>query len=246
MITVQERSEINMTQIQCTNVALGYDGKIVTKNINCSINKGDFLCVVGENGSGKSTLIKAILRLAKPLSGKIEYGMNFNPTKIGYLPQQTAIQKDFPATVREIVMSGCSTRFLSLFDKEQKKTVDLNMDRLGILPLSKKCFRELSGGQQQRVFLARALCAAGDMLVLDEPASGLDTLVTSEMYEILTKLNRNKNMTVIMVSHDISDALKLATHILHIGNEQLFFGTTNEYINSPAIKTLNREGTRNE
>lgn len=231
-----------MTQIEFKNVSLGYNGKTVTRNIHFSVNKGDFLCIVGENGSGKSTLVKTILRLIKPVGGIIEYNENASQPCFGYLPQQTEIQTDFPATVREIVMSGFSACSHCLSGREQKKLAENNMDKLGILSLKKKSFKELSGGQQQRVFLARALCAAGDTLILDEPTSGLDVVVTNKLYETLLYLNQEEKMTVIMVSHDINDALKLATHILHIGDEQLFFGTKDEYINSAEINTFKHMG----
>ena len=234
-----------MTQIKFKNVSLGYNGKTVTENINFAVSKGDFLCIVGENGSGKSTLVKAILQLIKPLGGEIEFNENTTPPCFGYLPQQTEVQMDFPATVREIVMSGFSACSHCMSRKECKKIADSNMDKLGILSLSKKSFRELSGGQQQRVFLARALCAAGDTLILDEPTSGLDIVVTNKLYETLAYLNQEEKMTVIMVSHDINDALKLATHILHIGDKQLFFGTKDEYTNSSAIKTFKHMGGTN-
>ncbi len=236
-----------MTQIKCKNVSLGYNGKIVTKNIDFSVNKGDFMCIVGENGSGKSTLIKAILKLIKPLDGQIEFNENTTSPCFGYLPQQTGIQMDFPATVKEIVMSGFSACSHCLSGRERRNLAEVNMNKLGIVDISKKSFRELSGGQQQRVFLARALCAAGDTLVLDEPTSGLDVVATNKLYETLSYLNKEENMTIIMVSHDINDALKLATHILHIGREQLFFGKKDEYTGSSAIKIFKHwEGADND
>ncbi len=237
-----ERTKIIMTQIEFKNVSLGYNGKTVTKNINFSVSKGDFLCIVGENGSGKSTLVKTILRLIKPVGGIIEYNENTSQPCFGYLPQQTEIQMDFPATVKEIVMSGFSACSHCMSNRERKKLAESNMNKLGILHLTKKSFKDLSGGQQQRVFLARALCAAGDTLILDEPTSGLDVVVTNKLYETLLYLNQKDKMTVIMVSHDINDALNLATHILHIGDEQLFFGTKDEYINSAEIKTFKHIG----
>ncbi len=236
-----------MTQIKCKNLSLGYNGKIVTKNIDFSLNKGDFLCIVGENGSGKSTLIKTILGLIKPIDGEIEFNDNTAPPCFGYLPQRTDIQIDFPAIVKEVVMSGFSACTHNLSSKERKVLAEFNMNKLGILSLSKKSFNELSGGQIQRVFLARALCAAGDIIILDEPVSGLDATVTSNLYEELLSLNRNENMTVIMVSHDINDAIKLASHILHIGDKQLFFGKTEEYTKSSAINSfINQGGACNE
>lgn len=230
-----------MVQITCKNLSLGYEGKTVTQNINFSVNRGDYLCIVGENGSGKSTLIKAILLLIKPLGGEIIESTSLKNSKIGYLPQQTEIQKDFPASVKEVVLSGCSASKRSLFyNGAAKKTAKSAMERMGILDISDKSFRDLSGGQRQRVFLARALCATDEMLVLDEPVTGLDPGVTEEMYNLLMQLNNEDKTTIIMVSHDISAAIKYASHILHIAGTQLFFGRTCDYLKSePCQKFLN-------
>lgn len=228
-----------MSQITCKNLVLGYNSSIVTRDINFSVSKGDYLCIVGENGSGKSTLIKALLSLIKPLDGSVE----ISHKGIGYLPQQTEIQKDFPASVREVVLSGCASSKKGIFyGKREKAIAKSNMEKLGICDLSKKSFLDLSGGQQQRVFLARALCAASDILLLDEPVAGLDPKITNEMYEIVYSLNQNDGMTIIMVSHDIAAALKYATHILHIGEAQLFFGTKKDYLASEIGKTFVKRG----
>ncbi len=219
-----------MAQIYCRDLSLGYDGNIVTPNLNFTVNRGDYLCIVGENGSGKSTLVKALLQLIRPISGILETGDGFIPSRTGYLPQQTEIQKDFPASVWEVVLSGCSATKKGLFyGKDAKNLAHFNMERLGISHLAKHSFRELSGGQQQRVFLARALCGANGVLLLDEPVSGLDPKVTSELYSILSTLNKEENMTIIMVSHDISTALRYATHILHIGQSRCLFCKSDEY-----------------
>lgn len=221
-----------MAQLICNDVTLGYEGKIITEHLNFQVNAGDYLCIVGENGAGKSTLIKALLGLKAPMSGKISTGEGLKSTEIGYLPQQTLVQKDFPASVKEIVLSGllnkCGLR--PFYSKEQKEFAKKQMERMNISDLSKRCYRELSGGQQQRVLLARALCAAGKMLLLDEPVAGLDPKVTKEMYELVNKLNREDGITVIMVSHDIAAAVKYASHILHISHTPLFFGTKEDYI----------------
>ncbi|MBQ1507011.1 MAG: metal ABC transporter ATP-binding protein, partial [Ruminococcus sp.] len=193
------------------------------------------------NGSGKSTLMKTILGLHSPMSGKIEFSDGLNPKEIGYLPQQTLIQKDFPASVREIVISGCQGKcgIRPFYNKEEKQAALSNMKRLGIENLSKRCYRELSGGQQQRVLLARALCAAGKMLLLDEPVAGLDPKVTADMYSLIKGLN-DDGITIIMISHDIQAALKYSSHILHIG-DYVFFGTRNEYLNSECFKATKGE-----
>lgn len=225
-----------MALIKSENVSLAYEGKTIVTDINFNINSGDYLCIVGENGSGKSTLMRVLLGLKSPFSGKIIYGDGLNKKKIGYLPQQTDIQRDFPASVKEIVMSGClsANGIRPFFKKELKDKADDTMKKLGIYEMSKQCYRELSGGQQQRVLLARALCAAEKLLVLDEPSAGLDPVVTNEMYSIVDSINKNENMTIIMVSHDISQAVKYATHILHISEKPLFFGKTEDYLLSDA------------
>ncbi len=221
-----------MAQIICNDVSLGYEGSIVTEHLNFEINEGDYLCIIGENGAGKSTLIKALLNLKSPVSGQITVGDGLKPTEIGYLPQQTVVQNDFPASVWEIVLSGCLNRcgLRPFYTREEKQLAVENMERLGISNLSKKCYRELSGGQQQRVLLARALCATKKMLLLDEPVAGLDPKVTNEMYELIYRLNKKDGITVVMVSHDIEATVKYATHILHVSNIPLFFGKKEEYV----------------
>lgn len=237
-----------MAIITCRNVSLGYEGQTVVKNLNFTVNSGDYLCVVGENGSGKSTLIKTLLKLKSPLSGEISTGDGLKQTEIGYLPQQTVVQKDFPASVNEIVMSGClnSMGLKPFYGKAEKQRAADIMEKLGITHLSKRCYRELSGGQQQRVLLARALCATKKLLLLDEPVAGLDPKVTAEMYELIYKLNREEGITIIMISHDISAALKYCTHILHVAHEPLFFGTKEDYINSPVGLVFARGYEKND
>jgi len=223
-----------MEQLTCKNLKLGYENITLMEDLNFSVEKGDYLCIVGENGAGKSTLMRTILKLQKPLAGTIEYKDDLTSSNIGYLPQQTVVQKDFPASVFEVVLSGCQNRLGRhlFYSKADRQRAQDNIDRLGLTDLSKRCYRELSGGQQQRVLLARALCATEKMLLLDEPVSGLDPMVTLEMYDLIRKLN-NDGITVIMISHDIACSVKYAKHILHIGNE-FFFGTVGEYRTSAA------------
>ena len=223
-----------MAYITCRNLALGYDGKAIVSNLNFSISPGDYLMVVGENGAGKSTLIKTLLHLQEQQAGTIMVGDGLKPYEIGYLPQQTVVQKDFPAAVREIVLSGCQGRCGSrpFYNKKEKKLAVDAMEKMQITQLARRCYRELSGGQQQRVLLARALCATQKMLLLDEPVSGLDPKVTAEMYTLIEKLNREDGITVIMVSHDVAAAVRYASHILHIG-DTVFFGTRADYLQSP-------------
>ncbi|WP_186422870.1 metal ABC transporter ATP-binding protein [Lacrimispora celerecrescens] len=230
-----------MAQLTCNNLTIGYDGKTVLKGLNFSVNSGDYLCIVGENGSGKSTLMKTILHLLAPLEGSIVIENKQQPGGIGYLPQQTVVQKDFPASVWEIVLSGCLNRcgMRPYYSREEKQLSRENMEKMGISHLSKRCYRELSGGQQQRVLLARALCAAGKMLLLDEPVSGLDPKAAAEMYELIQKLNE-EGITIIMISHDIGAAVNYASHILHMGNP-LFFGTRDEYLDSSIGKAYSSQ-----
>lgn len=228
-----------MAQLTCQNLTVGYDGRTVLQGLNFEVNPGDYLCIVGENGSGKSTLMKTILGLQAPIGGRILTGDGLRKNEIGYLPQQTQVQKDFPASVREIVLSGCQGRCGSrpFYSKEEKRLAEENIGKMGIGSLTKRCYRELSGGQQQRVLLARALCATRKMLLLDEPVSGLDPRVTAEMYGLIETLNREEGITVIMISHDISAALRYASHILHIG-DSVFFGTKADYLQSPQGKVF--------
>ena len=221
-----------MALLTVQNLSLGYDSQTLLKDLSFSVNAGDYLCIVGENGSGKTTLMKTLLHLQKPISGQILTGDGLKTNEIGYLPQQTVVQKDFPASVREIVLSGCQGRcgFRPFYNKAEKALAQKNMECMDIVPLANRCYRELSGGQQQRVLLARALCAAERILLLDEPVSGLDPKVTAEMYSLISKLNKD-GITIIMISHDISAAVRYATHILHIGSS-VFFGTRDEYVNS--------------
>lgn len=219
-----------MAQMTCQNLSVGYDNRAILKNLNFSINRGEYLCIVGENGAGKSTLMKTLLHLLPPVSGKILLGDGLTENEIGYLPQQTGIQKDFPASVREIVLSGCQNRcgLRPFYNKKEKNRTQEMMNRLGITDLSNRCYRELSGGQQQRVLLARALCATKKILLLDEPVSGLDPKATEEMYQLIQSLNEEEKITIIMISHDIQTAIDYASHILYIGSP-FFYGTRQEF-----------------
>ncbi len=221
-----------MAQLTCQKLCVGYDGKFVLQDLSFQVFAGDYLCIVGENGSGKSTLMKTILGLQPPISGRILTGDGLRKNEIGYLPQQTQVQKDFPASVREIVLSGCQGRCGSrpFYNREEKKLAADAMEKMQVAPLAKRCYRTLSGGQQQRVLLARALCATQKMLLLDEPVSGLDPKVTAEMYALIQKLNYEDGITVVMISHDLNAALQYASHILHIG-DAVFFGTKAAYLN---------------
>ena len=224
-----------MTLLRCESLALGYEGRKIAENINLTVEKGQYLCVVGDNGAGKSTLMKTILGLQAPLAGRVVRGDALRQDAIGYLPQQSSAQRDFPASVWEIALSGCLNRLgrRPFYGKTHKKRTEDALKRMGVWGLRGKCYRELSGGQQQRVLLARALCAADALLMLDEPAAGLDPQVTEEFYHLIEGLSR-EGMTIVMVSHDLKASLRYASHILHMAKTPLFFGTTEDYRESPA------------
>lgn len=221
------------TLLSCRDVSLGYEGHTVWEHLTFSIHSGEYLCIVGENGSGKSTLLKSLLGLLPPLKGVIR--RSDTAGAVGYLPQQTQAQRDFPATVSEVVLSG----FLSargrrfFYSAAEKSQALMHMGKLGILELKDRCYRELSGGQQQRVLLARALCAAGELLILDEPVTGLDPAAAQELYRTLEYLNKQEGIAIVAVTHDIRSALRYADHILHAGHGTYFFGTAADYLTSP-------------
>lgn len=229
-----------MALLTCENAAFAYEGNTVVSDLNFTVNNGDYLCIVGENGSGKSTLIKGLLRLKAPQQGSIVLGDGLKANEIGYLPQQTAAQKDFPASVYEVVLSGRLGRrgIRPFYMRRDKEAAEVYMKLLGIEALRNKCYRELSGGQQQRVLLARALCATKKLLLLDEPVSGLDPVVTQELYQTIENINKEIGITIIMVSHDIQSAIKYADRILHLQNKQVFFGSAEEYVMSGSGKTF--------
>ncbi len=219
-----------MAQLSCENLSLGYEGKPILEHLSFSIRAGEYLCIVGENGSGKSTLMRTLLGLQSPLHGRVVRGEGLMPNEIGYMPQQSVVQRDFPASVREIVLSGCQGRcgLRPYYNKEEKSLAQRSMERMGIDALAKRCYRELSGGQQQRVLLARALCATQKALLLDEPVAGLDPHAAAEMYRLIEELHKKDGITILMVSHDIAAAMRYADKILHIG-KSIFFGTKEEY-----------------
>ena len=221
-----------MALIKCENVSFAYEGRTVVSDLTFEINIGDYLCIVGENGSGKSTMIAGLLGLKKTITGHITMSDGLSQTEIGYLPQQTNIQKDFPASVFEVVLSGSLNRgsLFPFYRKIDKKNALENMERLGITNLKNSCYKELSGGQQQRVLLARALCATGKILILDEPVTGLDPVISADFYQLIRMINQQMNITIVMVSHDIGRAVENATMILHMNQSPLFFGKTADYI----------------
>ncbi|MGI5987095.1 MAG: metal ABC transporter ATP-binding protein [Dysosmobacter sp.] len=221
--------------IVCRDVSLGYEGQSVLTHLDLTIRTGDYLCIVGDNGSGKSTLLRGLLGLLPPQSGQILRSPELQRGAIGYLPQQTRAQRDFPATVYEVVLSGCLNQKKNRFfySAAQKSQALMNMGKLGVLELKDQCYRDLSGGQQQRVLLARALCAASSLLILDEPITGLDPAAAQDLYKTLAYLNEKERMAVVMVTHDLKAALKSARTVLHIGRSSVFSGTVAEYLASP-------------
>jgi len=230
------------TLLTVNNLSVGYETGVVAKDISFELHEGDYLCIVGENGSGKTTLMKTLLQLQEPLGGEIRTGEGLHRGQIGYLPQQTLIQKDFPASVREVVLSGCQSRlgWRPFYSRQEKQLAQKNMERMAIDDLANHCYRDLSGGQQQRVLLARALCAAEKVLLLDEPVSGLDPVATAEMYGLIEKLNR-EGITIIMISHDIAAAIHSASHILHVA-KTAWFGTKEDYRSTHIGQQFLRQG----
>ena len=222
--------------IQCSHADFGYENQDAVVDVTMEVNPGDYVCIVGENGSGKSTLMKGMLGLLKPTKGTISVSDELKKSGIGYLPQQTAAQKDFPATVGEVVLSGCLSRRGNkpFYSGTEKALAEKNMERLGIAELAGQYYRDLSGGQQQRTLIARALCATDKLLILDEPITGLDPSAILEFYEIIRKLNQKEGVAILMVSHDIANVVKQAKKILHLKREVLFYGTTEEYLKSSA------------
>ncbi len=225
-----------MAQIECKDVSLGYDGRIICRGLNFTVNRGDFLCIVGNNGSGKSTLMKVLLKLKPADRGAVFFGDGVCSHDMGYLPQAREGRGDFPASVREVVLSGCTgdSSFRFFPSREARRRAEKNMERLGVSSLAGKSFSKLSGGQQQRVLLARALCAAERLLLLDEPTSGLDPQGTEELYETIQRLNR-EGITVIMITHDLPAVARYATSVLSMGEEPVFYSSAREYLESASL-----------
>ena len=225
--------------LEVADLCIGYEGKSIMDDISFSLASGSYMCIVGENGAGKSTLLKTITGLLKPVFGTVHFSVPGH--EIGYLPQQTAVQSDFPASAKEIVSSGALPRgkwYKPFYSKEEKERIAWACEKTGVAPFAGQCFRELSGGQQRRVLLARALTTAKNAVILDEPTAGLDPEAMKEFYELLAKINRKENISIIMVTHDIESAEKYATHILHLyskasdsdEDDDFFFGSTDEFV----------------
>ena len=230
-----------MPLLSFKNLSIGYENTVVLDDLTFEIEKGDYIAIIGENGAGKSTLLKTMLGLIPPLKGSIVFDKEVKKTEIGYLPQQTLAQRDFPASVWEVVLSGCLGKngIRPFYSKEDKKLAEANIEKMGLRELKNRCYRELSGGQQQRVLLARALCSSNKILVLDEPVTGLDPKVTNQLYEIVNSLNQ-EGITIIMISHDLH-VLKYANKVLHIGR-QTFYGSKDSYLKSQNYQGLSEKG----
>ena len=231
-----------MLVLKCQDLCLGYGGVKVIDGLSFNVKKGDYLSIVGENGVGKSTLVKALLGIIPTLHGSIEFGEGVSHSKIGYLPQQSEAQRDFPASVFEVVRSGCLGKkgFNPFYTKNDNARALHYIGMLELVDIKDKCYRELSGGQQQRVLLARALCSTEELILLDEPVSGLDAIVEAEFYSLISKLNK-KGVTVIMVSHDIQSAIKYSSHVLHVKKNGSYFAEVSEYKKSESFKNLTGE-----
>ena len=221
--------------ISVEGLTVEFGGFTLFDDVSFVVNKKDRIALVGKNGAGKSTMLKIFSGLQSPTSGSISVPKE---TTIGYLPQQTAAQKDFPATVQEVVLSGTLSRRGNrpFYSRAERKLAAHNLERLGIEHLKQKCYRELSGGQQQRVLIARALCATEQLLILDEPITGLDPSAIQDFYHLIKKLNKEDGITIIMVSHDIGNVISQANKILHLHRRVVFCGTAEAYRQSVAGK----------
>ena len=221
-----------MALITLKDVTIAFEGVSAVEGASFSVERGDYLVMIGENGSGKSTLIRAMLGLVHPERGSVSYGDGLRKNQIGYLPQQTAAQRDFPASVEEVVLSGCANRIGKFHFFYQKRHIEMAREKmalLDILPLRQKSYRTLSGGQQQRTLLARALCATDSILLLDEPVTGLDPATTDELYALIRRLNRECGVAIVMVSHDLRGAMQDANKVLMVDRGVSFYGTADEY-----------------
>ena len=235
-----------MALITCKDLSLAYDNITVAEKINFTVNSGEYICVVGENGSGKTTLMRALLGLHKTKLGSITLSEGLKPNQIGYLPQQSQSQRDFPASVKEVILSGFvgSMGLRPFYTKQERARAEKIAELLELTAVLNRSYSELSGGQQQRVLLARALCATGKLLLLDEPAASLDNHIADKLYQTISQLNKEDGIAVIMISHDLSAAVQYADKILHIGAIPTFYEKA-EYLESDDFKRLSAERSGN-
>lgn len=230
-----------MDLLNCENLSFSYETKTVIKNLSFPVKEADYLCILGENGVGKTTLLKGLLGLKKKVSGQIKFSESLSKKDFAYLAQYNSVQNDFPASVLEVVLSGFASsknKFFTFYTKKEKQIAIENLKELSSEDLLNKSFMELSGGQKQRVLLARALCANKKILILDEPSSNLDVNITKDFFSLLKKINSEKNITIIMVLHDVKEALKNAKNILHLGKEKYFYGSLESYLESDFYKSF--------
>jgi hypothetical protein len=218
-----------MSLIELKNLTIGYADYAVVKNLSIIIDTHDFICIVGPNGSGKTTLIRSILGLTKPLSGRIEYDQ-ISQKSIGYMPQETTVDPNFPASVFEIVLSGTLNRGKNFYDHSTKAIALEALKGLDILSLKDASFSELSGGQRQKVLLARALVATDKLLILDEPSNNLDQKSKLSLYNLIQKIHKERGIAVLMVTHDLDHGNLIGDKILSLTNGDFFFGKTKDFI----------------
>ncbi|KUK32421.1 MAG: Zinc uptake system ATP-binding protein ZurA [Thermoanaerobacterales bacterium 50_218] len=221
--------------IEMRDISFAYGKKLVLDSVSLIVDKGEFLGLTGPNGSGKTTLLKVLLGLLKPLKGEVFlFGVDIKRFKewyrIGYVPQKPVLESNFPATVEEVVATGRFSRvgLGRSLKKNDLKAIEDALEIAGISRLRSQPVTQLSGGQQQRVFIARALAGEPELLVLDEPQSGLDTRALQSFYSLLRELNKTKKMTILMVFHG-PEAEHWAQRIAYL-NRTLFSYTPNKKV----------------
>ncbi len=209
--------------LTCRNVTAGYEDCPLCREINFTLHEGEYLCVVGPSGSGKSALAAALMRVIPPIAGEIVYENRLTAADIGCMPQTLELRG--ASSVLDVAISGCLAGSRRLFVGRREKTLALEkLDRLGVADLAKRRFGELSGGQRQRVLLARALCGARRLLILDEPMHGLDAVAKDELFAEIISLNRDEGIAVFIIDRDALDGT-----VLHLSDRQLFCGSVLEY-----------------
>jgi zinc transport system ATP-binding protein len=218
--------------LELKQLRLGFGDNIVINNASLVLEEGDFACIVGANGAGKSTLVRAILGLIKPLGGDIHYCGDLKQTQIGYLPQETRPDSNFPATVEEIVLSGCLGHmgWKPFYCHKEKQHIRRSLKILGIESLAKKRFVDLSGGQKQKVLLARSLSATTKMIILDEPSNSLDHKSRKDFYKTLKNLNREQGLTILMITHDLDADDLIGNKVIAIKEGKVTLSETNDYL----------------
>ncbi|MFB3096910.1 MAG: metal ABC transporter ATP-binding protein [Nitrosopumilaceae archaeon] len=224
-----------MKLVDIKNLTVDFDRILALQDVNFSVSKGDFLGIIGPNGAGKTTLFSCMLGLTQNFKGEIKFfDKNIRKskqylTKVGYVPQKPVFEKNFPATVKEVVKMGLRKHS----DKDDK--VDSTLQQVWIHELGLRRIGELSGGQLQRVFIAKALVNDPQILILDEPVTGIDSQSKELFYEILRGLNKNENLTIIWSSHDLEAVAKLANKVACLNRTLFFHGISNEFFSNEAL-----------